>query len=175
MDYPLFIPPDDLVVSARASWTLSQARSYRDWLLGSLDARVAGLVERAGVAQDDSERYLLQLGRWVADRLPTDDFSELADGRRRLNNHGYALVADIGLACAKELTSRYPQLRWEIVRRAKQDISYNLPVLVGFEHNLRMDPVGGSITEAYALLRGDRDETAWRRAYEHWSRNVRSG
>jgi hypothetical protein len=102
----------------------------------------------------------------------SEEFFKMQAGRRDLSGRGYALAADAGLAVARELTCRHGTIRWQVVRRPKRDISYNLPVLVGFRHNLSLDPVGGSIAEAHGVLRGDRDEAAWQHMYEYGSRNV---
>ncbi len=41
--------------------------------------------------------------------------------------------------------------------RRTTDMSFNLPVLVGFNNGMYLDPAGGSIAEAIAVLRGGRD------------------
>jgi hypothetical protein len=60
------------------------------------------------------------------------------------------------------------RLRWEVVRKPKSDISYNLPVLAGFSNNLTLDPVGGSVAEATAVLVGRRSGDAWARILDFW-------
>ena len=51
-------------------------------------------------------------------------------------------------------------------------MSFNLPVLVGFNNGMYLDPVGGSIAEAIAVLRGDRDYRVRFGILEHWGSRV---
>jgi len=56
-------------------------------------------------------------------------------------------------------------VRWEIVRKPKSDVSYNLPVLAGFGCDI-YDPVGVSVADAAALLEGRRCSDAWVKVFD---------
>jgi hypothetical protein len=86
-----------------------------------------------------------------------------------LSDAGYALGGDVGLLVAKLLTHSHPALRWQVLRAPKSDLSYNLPVLVGFVDKQILEPVGGGIGEARALVKGKRGSDAWAEMYEYWS------
>jgi hypothetical protein len=169
IEYPLFIPPNHLVSKGRAHWNAKEATEYKEWLLGVLDERVAELENRleepCGASPAD---HLMALGRKAVLLLMDAPFSEDAPAGRRLTNLGYALAADMGLLVAKYLLQAFPnRLRWEIIRKPKSEISYNLPVLEGFSFNY-LEPVGGSTAEAFAILRGQRGADTWKRIYEFW-------
>jgi len=97
------------------------------------------------------------MGEWAAAELPKPDYSRQTDNRVGLTDAGNALAADIGLLVADTLTGKHPQLEWETVPKPPNDMSFNPPVLVGFNNGMYLDLVGSSIAEAIAVLRGDRD------------------
>jgi len=173
MDYPHFVPPGDLATIDPRDWTLAQAQVYRDWLAESLDRRVDALLAFAGVSGRSPSERLGSMGRWIGQQMATDTFTELVNGARRLNDRGFALAADAGLAVARELINHHPGIRWQILTLPQTDTAYHLPVLTGFRKDLHMDPIGGSIAEAYELIGGDVDDTVWLETYERWSRNAR--
>jgi len=51
-------------------------------------------------------------------------------------------------------------------------MSFNPPVLVGFNYGMYLDPVGGSTAEAIAVLRGDRDYLVRFGILEYWGSGV---
>ena len=168
-EYPLFIPPDHLASKGRENWSAKEATEYREWLLGVLDERVEELTrlleEPTGASPSD---HLMALGEKAASLLGKAPFSEDGPIGRTLTNAGYALAADMGLLVAQYLLKAAPdKLRWETVRKPKRDLSYNQPVLEGFSFTY-LDPVGGSIGEAFGILQGKREADAWKRTYEFW-------
>jgi hypothetical protein len=174
--YPLFIPPSLLSRTPHREWSKVEADLYKDWLVGSVVSRTDALLRLFGVDLSawEPRQLLLLLGEHVEVRLGQTPFSEpTSSGTRSLTNAGYALAADIGLLTARLLLRRAPeQLRWEIVRRPKTDASYNLPVLAGFSNHLTLDPVGGSVAEANAVLAGRRRGDAWARILDFWGSRV---
>lgn len=167
--YPLFIPPAHLSIKGRANWNAKEATEYREWLLGVIDKRTEELIKKleepsAGTPSE----HLMALGRKVTPILFDIPFSEITPSGRRLTNNGYALAADMGLMVAKYLLQKLPdKLRWETIRKPKSELSYNLPVLKGFSLNY-LEPIGGSISEASAILRNQRGPDTWKRIYEFW-------
>lgn len=171
--YPPFIPPSRLSEKPHREWSKAEAEHYSEWLVGSIDVRTDALLNYFGLDPGawEPRDLLMRLGALVAEHLGDAQFSERqADGATTLTNAGHALAADAGLLTAKLLlraTGR--RLRWEVVRKPKSDLSYNLPVLAGFNHNLILDPVGGSIAEARAVLAGRGSGDAWARILDFWS------
>lgn len=170
--YPLFNPPRPLSEKPHREWSKSEAEEYRKWLVRSIDERTNALLHYFGLDADASEArdLLLRLGSLVAACIAEAEFSERQpDGTRTLTNAGHALAADAGLLTARLLLrATVGRLRWEVVRKPKSDISYNLPVLAGFSNNLTLDPVGGSVAEATAVLAGRRSGDAWARILDFW-------
>ena len=127
------------------------------------------LRDYSGVTDlQSNEDFLRAMGTWAARTLPEHEFSSSSGEDAKLTDAGNALAADLGLLVAEILTDRLPQIEWETVRKPKNDMSFNLPVLVGFNNGMYLDPVGGSIAEAIAILRGDRDSLVWLQIVEHW-------
>ena len=168
-DYPLFVAPHHLASKGRKNWNAEEATEYREWLIGVLDERVEGLKKRmkepCGASPSD---HLMALGEKSTALLMTPSFSEEGPMGRRLTNAGYALAADMGLLVAKYLFQALPdKLRWQTIRKPRSEMSYNLPVIVGFSWTY-LDPVGGSIAEAAAVVRGEKGADVWKQIYEFW-------
>jgi hypothetical protein len=164
-DYPLFIPPGRLGEVTPSEWSRSEVSDYAVWLQSVMTARIRGLLGYFGAVEDSTPGSLLDaLGASVAAALLREPFSE----DRRLTNRGYALAADMGLLLAAALLDLHPTLRWDVVRKPKSDVSYNLPVLVGFGA-AQFDPIQISTTQAFGILRGSKDGTTWKVLHERWS------
>jgi len=77
----------------------------------------------------------------------------------------------LGLVVAHYLIRDSHQIQWAVLRGSKLQHSYNLPVLNGFLFGF-LDPIGGSVAEAYGVLRKERDYDAWERMYTFWSNRI---
>jgi hypothetical protein len=168
--YPIFAPPITLASKPHREWTKKEAQSYFDWLTGCLDARVTALLDFVGIQNSeniDARDLLAQVGERVAQVLRDPACSETAsDGTPVLTGIGYALAADLGLLTARQVCRIVGhKARWELVRKPKSDVSYNLPVLVGFGSDT-YDPVGVSIADAIAVLAGRRSWDAWVKVFD---------
>jgi hypothetical protein len=172
-DYPLFVPPEHLVKKHPKEWSSEEAKEYKEWLLEVLDERVKYLIDTLGNFPSDAlEDYLIMIGEQVVELLLSNDFSEAGQNGRKLNNRGYALAADMGLLVAKFLLEKHKNnVYWEIIKKPKTELSYNLPVLKGFRFNY-LDPISGSTAEASAILRGQRGADAWKKIFLFWSERV---
>lgn len=172
-DYPFFIPPAHLAARKPRDWSKSEADEYRNWLVSSVEERVTFLLEFLGVSSKAKPEELLEnAGRKAVEQLNNDVFSEPGPRGKRLSNKGYALAADMGLLVAKLLLENYDnRVYWHTIRRPKRELSYNLPVLEGFDNNY-LDPIGGSTAEANGVLCGRRDESIWKDIYVFWSKHV---
>ncbi len=170
-NYSLFIPPKPLSDLHPKKWTSKQANEYKEWLLGTMVARINFLLCFLNVL-DNKNHSLLSIGKKSTELFHTPEFNYEEGGIKRLNNQGYALAADLGLLVAQKLIlSNEGKVYWSVLKKPKSELSYNLPVLQGFAFNY-LDPVGGSIAEASAVLRGDRDASAWNNIFEFWNSKV---
>ena len=169
--YPAFVPPGDLATSDRWNWDLPFARRYLTWMRSSLEGRVATLLAHLQIDPSTASEALLdRAGARAAQLLELPPYSNAELGELRLSPIGHALSADLGLLVARELISASAgMLHWKVVRMPKRDVSYNLPALFGFTSGTFLEPVGGSIAEARAVLRGTRGSNAWLLMFEHWS------
>jgi hypothetical protein len=182
-EYPLFEPPKDLVERGIRNWSTGDADRYREWLLSVTPVRVRTVRESLRLSRSrDPESVLEQAGTGMAELLARPDFFRMsppgtAELRGRtiaipaapeLTPLGYAVAADLGLLMATYLCEGYP-LHWETVRKPKSDVSYNMPVLTGFESGIYVDPVRLSTTLAAGVLTGHRDQRSWADSYRWWA------
>lgn len=173
IDYPLFLPPQELAVKTPREWDILEAEKYYSWLTSIIDERVNNLLgyfnERFS---ENYENLLKSLGEKVVPILFKQEFSSIINGKPKLSDKGYALAADMGLLIAKMLLNRFsPKVKWEIVKKPKNDASFHLPVLTGFG-NIFLEPVGGSIAEAYGILRNQRESDIWQKIFVTWKDKV---
>lgn len=168
-DYPLFVPPVGLACKSHREWTRSESQAYFEWLMESLDGRVKSLLRALVIPEDleNEKRLLLLAGERIVEALDDPRSTvESSEGGRTLSNLGYSLAADIGLLTGKLVKRTLgDRVRWEVVRKPKSDMSYNLPVLAGFKVGT-YDPVGVSIADASSVLAGRRTYEAWCNVYE---------
>lgn len=172
--YPLFAPPNHLSPSNRRQWTRADAEEYLGWLVDSAPSRITALksvVQYPGHMSSTDE--LNWLGERVARLLRSEPFSSKTDNGFRITEQGRALAADMGLLVAHRLLSEHKGLMWAVLERPKSDLSFNLPVIVGFQTG-HLDPIVGSIGEAAAILRGERKGDAWTRVFNFWSSRASS-
>lgn len=174
--YPLYVGPEHLALKSREDWNAKEAKEYRDWLLGILDERVEGLLKRLGETWSESPAIQLRVvGEKAAALLKREPYSEEAPTGRELTDTGLALAADLGLLVAKYLLRTHPdKLKWVIRRKGKREVTYNLPVITGFpiDYNDHLDPIGVSISNAWAVLRNQQDSGVWARLYEHCEKDL---
>lgn len=170
--YPLFIPPEALLKRPRTEWTKSESEAYLAWLLQVMDERIARMLSELGVSTVSSPEVTLSLVGQAALERFTNCPELQSEDKQGLSDAGLALAADIGLLVARLLLESAPgKISWRIERSAKRDAFYNLPVLAGFG-KLRLDPIGGSIAEASALVKGSRNGDIWLEGFRYWARTV---
>lgn len=169
--YPLLIPPSGLAERTPREWSPQQADEYLNWLTGVLEQRTDHLLAFFGeTVRGNPETLLKELGSKVVEALRRPEFSEQTAAGPKLTDRGYAIAADMGLLVARLLLAGgNGSGQWAVLRQPRTDASYNHPVLTGLGPT-PLEPVGGSIAEAYATLRGTRGSDAWQKIYRHWSR-----
>lgn len=184
--YSLFIPPGELGAKTSGERSPKEARAYYYWLLGVLDQRISDLLAYFGERLTrEAEEDLKILGGQVAAVVKSPQFSYqgkaepivFKKGSRtliappatemepRLTNVGYALAADMGLLVAKLfLGACGSKVKWMLVTKPKNDVSYQRPVLTGFGPGiewLTVDPIRVSVSNVYAILREGKGAKAW--------------
>ena len=173
--YPLFVPPPDLSGVQPRDWSARQADQYMHWLISVIDQRTDALLSFYGESyprRDDVEPLLSRIGAKAVETLRQREFSASSPSGPQLTDRGFALAADLGLLTARLLLEHgNGSEQWTVQRRPKSDAFYNHPVLAGFGP-VPLEPVGGSIAEAHAVLRGDRSADAWKRIFSHWRAKV---
>lgn len=172
-EYPLFLPPPELASRTPREWTRAEAEANLEWLKANLDARVGKLLDYLGEGDLGlTADALAHLGSRIAEELHNAQFSTESHDHVDLTNRGYALAADSGLLVAKMLIRDCNGLvQWDIVWAPKDDMSFQRPVLTGFGR-LHLDPIAGSIGEAFGVLRGKRAGDAWAKIYQFWRSKV---
>lgn len=169
MEYPLFIPPAPLFEKSHFDWTPSEARAYFEWFVAQVDPRTRALLERVGEADDDDPVVVLpRVGKKLAALVRQEPFSVATEKGPELTNAGHAVAADAGLLLARALLRAHPNVRWEIVRKPKRDMAFQLPVLVGLGP-VYLDAVGGSIADFQATLRGEAEPRVLVEGFPFWS------
>ena len=171
--YPIFTPTQSLSNKGRADWNSDEAQVYKEWLVRTMEQRIGSLRDWIGIeTADDPIVDLEEMGKDVVKLLGSPQFSQQQDNR--LTSEGFALVADMGLLVAKYLLNfGKEKLKWEVVRNPKNDMSYNLPVLTGFTSKMYLEPVGGSIAEAQAIVRGEKGADVWKAMYMFWKEKIK--
>ncbi len=168
-EYPLFVPPGALATKPAPLWTKREAEDYCEWIGRSILPRTDFLLEfldeKLGVRPIDFE--LLAIGKGVVRSLQDPAFTKIENGDLALTAKGRAIAADSGLLLARVLQRDCtPNVRWTILRKPKNAVSYNLPILAGF--HIALDPIFGVIGEICGVLRGDRNDDFLLKAYLFW-------
>lgn len=170
--YPPFAPPDHLALRTD-EWNAKEAREYKDWLLSVLGERTDALSSWLKEPRTDQPSdHLLATGKKAYTLFQEEaNFTEPdpEDGGIKLTDAGYAFAADMGLLVARYL-EKEEGVVWTIVRKSKRYIHYNKPVLkIGKDH---LDPIGGSISEVYGILRNERRYDIWNKIYMEWRQDA---
>jgi hypothetical protein len=167
--YPLFIPPGELGLDDKNSWTSAQSRAYLDWLTSIAEQRVSFFRAWLNCANLPLvENNLDIVDARFQDALFDSIFFESKTTPTRLSNAGYAIAADWGLNLALVILKTADSgTVWETLRSPKSDASYNLPVLKR-NGRLPMEPVGLGIAQATSIIRGISLRHSARAIYKFW-------
>jgi hypothetical protein len=171
-NYPLFAPPQKLAAKPAKQWSSMEADAYREWLVSVINIRIMGLLEYLGenYGDTDIEDILNRIGNRIVELLKQKDneFVEQVGRETKLTKQGHALAADVGLLVAHYLIKRCgSQIRWEVLKKPKSALSFNLPVLNGF--HIEFDPIAGTLGELNGILRGTRQADFLQKVFLFWS------
>lgn len=133
-DYPLFIPPGELSEKIPKQWNSKEAEQYFNWLLSIIEERTNNLLDYFEEKNNgDFSTILGNMGIKEVKELSKKEFAVITETGPKLINRGYALAADMGLLVARFLLeSCEGKVSWSIVKKPKNDMSCQLPVLIGF-------------------------------------------
>lgn len=175
MTYPLFLPPAALATKGAKQWSADEARQYFSWFQTIWENRVEAFLAHVSLESGPYEsRNLLEAAdKMVLRELMDGEFVTHQGVARSLTNAGRALAADFGLLFARSLISNSKQIHWEMVTSPRTDVSFNLPVLMGFGR-VHLDPIRSATAHYAWLLEGRAPKNTWWEAYEFWLARVRS-
>lgn len=173
MRYPIFSPPLELASKSPKDWSKADAEKYFKWFVGVCPERVNSLLTFLGLQESkDAASLLTDVQEDLQTLLASEPFSVEGPSGRKLTNEGYAIAADAGLLVAQLLINYAGgRVKWGILKRPKTDLSFNLPVLVGF-CSVHLDPVAGSIGDAAWIAKGHSKPDAWKSMFEFWSAKI---
>ena len=188
--YPLFLLPEQLGLKDRWNWDAKEAGEYREWLLGVMDGRVDQLVRLLGEPRGDSPSdHLMRLGTKAVPLLKRKPYSKILDrpdivtlraggedrevvhkvaGERELAEAGWSLAMDMGLLLAQYFLQAFPHASWHTVRKPKDHIDYNLPVLGAILSFAGLEPTRLSVVVARGILDDTKGEDGWKLVYEFY-------
>jgi hypothetical protein len=170
-NYPAFVPPDALAVTPPMAWRAVDADRYLAWFVRQVDLRTDRLLSSLGESFDPDmvEHILLRVGNEVRACIGLGGFlRQDKNGRSVLTNAGYALGADIGLLVARSVVAKVGRVAtWQVLRRPRSALSFNLPVLQGC--GLPLDPIAAGIAIVYRINDGTSDATALVKAFHQLS------
>jgi len=166
MVYKLFIPPNELLSKNVREWNSAESKIYFNWFLSIREQRIIAFLDFLSFQlKGDTIRDINEIGNKLTRQLFNPIFSESKDGVLDLTNKGYALITDYAIFISETLIKNYPVLKWEIVRKPKKDISYNLPSIFGFSKIDHIDMIRGAIANGKAILRNEETGEIWLKMY----------
>lgn len=158
-EYKLMLPPFEYKDFRGLS--KKQAEEYFQWYIGQTDLRIRQLwayIQSTGknnfsceytpeslvglwewfephiyLEEKNSEDFLMELSKtpeWLHSSIPKEEFTTMT----------LALIVDISFYFAKTFIMRNPNIVWGYFTKPKNEVSVNMPVLLGFKSNMKLDP-----------------------------------
>jgi hypothetical protein len=115
-------------------WARSDAEKKFDYFVANADMRIAMLnrltTHNDGPHLDFTDESVAALNEWFVDRAEPDPDQQTWPGG--LTAEWYSVVNDIKTYLGEILRRRKPNLQWKLWTRSKNDVDYQVPVIVGF-------------------------------------------
>lgn len=149
--YDVLVPPFQLDYD---NWVLSQAYEYKDWFVENMHERAEYVIKKSGVAKKQSANewvaspeILIKVWKWFRsivkyEPVPSKEleeqrsqfarFGENFITKKRLTVLSKLIIQDIAMLLSVMLTNNYSCLYWDVVRKPKNHIWINRPVIKGF-------------------------------------------
>lgn len=170
--YPPFVRPAPLDELDPRVWTKGQAAHYFDWVLEVESGRRNYLLNYFDLdsSMQLTVEFFDELGSKVFALIAQPGFYETKFERKFLNESGNGLGVDVGLVVAHQIVRDGDGIiRWELWKGAPSDISFNQPVLVGFDAPFPYwNPIRGGYVQCNAMLNHEKDAWAITRMYKYW-------
>ena len=187
MEYDVIQPPFTLEFRTMST---EEATNYFNWFMGQIPIRIKVLeqaVQSTAGYEDWQADYtpasLEKLGQWfcehVETRKRTEDEKEAIYSKApewfrsveiedwELTNRTFSLAIDIGMYLSCVLEKNVPGLKWELVRKPKNDVDFQQPVLVG-TGKLVFNPVRMLVIYAYSLADNTRGPEGLKELFDTW-------
>lgn len=158
-DYSLMVSP--IEHNGFCTLTKVQAKKYFEWYIGQSETRINQLYQYMqstnGTAFqcDYMPKSFIALWEWFEFQIASVEKSaeeyeaELEKfpswmhesiSRETLSIKTLALITDISFYFAETFIMRNPTIRWGYFTKPKNEVSVNMPVLMGFQSNMKLDP-----------------------------------
>ena len=150
--YPLFIPPYDLVEKGHLNWNKKELKRYFDWYLSVVEGRVSYFLDFFQLTYSSDPDVIFNtaysemlfnlfdqdplLTRTKKQNIPADASPavrhriESGPARKEFTAVGFAIAADSGLLSAKVLLDNRPDLTWAVpTKGGKSYVHFNKVVI----------------------------------------------
>lgn len=159
IDYSLMISPIEHTGFRTLSKT--QAKQYFEWYVGQSESRINQLsqyiqsMQETAFRCDYTPQSFVALWEWFESQISTVEKSaeeyeaELerfpfwmheSISRETLSIKTLALITDISFYFAETFVICNPTIHWGYFTKPKNEVSVNMPVLMGFQANMKLDP-----------------------------------
>ena len=114
------------------------------------------------LSKKQAEEYqaeLKQFPEWMHDSI----------SKKRFSVRTLAIITDISFYFAETFIKHNPMVRWGYFTKPKNEVSVNMPVLLGFKSNMKLDPrriVSVCASESFE----QHDKNRLRNAYRTWTK-----
>jgi hypothetical protein len=168
-----------------------QLREFFKWFVGEIPNRI-GELQRAINSTNDhklildfSRESLSKLGLWFSEVAEMRQLSksEIRDWEAKIprgwdvpttdmTNQTKFLGVDIGIYVAETLRQKHASLKWTLVETGKSFADYGRPVLSGFLHRMRFDPMGTGQVLAGKIAKNPRLILEIQECLDAWNENI---
>lgn len=187
-EYKLMIAPFNH--NGFRSLSKKQAEEYFHWYVGQSKARIEQLYEYtqstggAAFLCEYTPDSLIDLWNWFETQInmvakseeeyqaELEQFPEWVHdsiSKKRFSVRTLAIITDISFYFAETFIKHNPMVRWGYFTKPKNEVSVNMPVLLEFKSNMKLDPrriVSVCASESFE----QHDKNRLRNAYRTWTK-----
>jgi hypothetical protein len=169
----MLLPPENLRGYGQPhTWPREIAKAHFDWFMSIRERRIEIILDffyATRPSRGSEYGFLSSLGAAVAEAICLQPNYRVVAGARELTAPGLAMAYDIAILVAELIIETSAGVvRWKLQSKRPTSVEFNLPVLTGRPPRCFFDPVGGSIVEAKAILRGQESGDIWAKTYSFW-------
>lgn len=158
-DYNLMVSP--IEHNGFRSLTKAQAKQYFEWYVEQISPRINQLCQYmqstngTAFSCDYTPESLIDLWEWFESQIrvvekSADEYeAELkrfpswmhdSISKETMSIKTLALITDISFYFAQTFITQNPSVYWSYFTKPKNEVSVNMPVLMGFQSNMKLDP-----------------------------------